>query len=716
MQVLHKQWLQISRLLRGEYVVNAVRCTSVIVAPVIVFANIGLIITGIYMGLGTLLVSLTDLPGPRVNRLRFLILGSLTLGLVAFITAVAQPSPWLIALLMISFCFGFSMLAAYGGNLNAIGSLALIMMVFAIGLRPVDPFSFALPVISGGIWYTACTGIDTYFFPHRSINNALSECMIAMSHFLRKKAEFYNGDIPLADAYKDIIPGHLSVCEKQESLRTILLSKTTVFNKDYRSGKLIRLTAEVIDLYEQILAIHYDYEFVRKTLQELDILEQIKRMIEDVADQLYLTGISLHVAGKKRYQIPIASNNAVLTQLKQVAQMGDANTADLINAICKNIEQICNKLTLINTLAVAESGSSEEIDSTDAIRFSSIPRIDFSILKQHLSYHSPIFRFALRLTVLCMVAYILMLFVLPGKYSYWLLLTIVIIARPGFSVTKRRNVQRIAGSLAGIFIAYGLLNLRLPIHAQFLLIAAFLAGYIGFLYVNYLVSVIFITIVAIIGLHLLGGNNHSLLIQRSYTVLLGGGMALVAAFLFPSWETNRIRNLIKNALASNINLLEDLVSLTKLQSVNLIEYKLKRKQVFVDTANLYKSFEHLRNEPPSTGFDLDLLYRFQVFNHELYASTSSLFHSQLNEDQFQNNPDIIKSLEFSLSYLKKGLSVISGTAEVSAISDKEPHMDSYCFDDHFDVPKQLEVITIRAPQVYDQTKMMNAFWMRGISK
>ncbi|QEM12518.1 hypothetical protein DEO27_021715 [Mucilaginibacter rubeus] len=210
MQVLHKQWLQFSCFLRGEYLVNAVRCTSVIVAPVIVFASIGLLTTGIYMGLGTLLVSLTDLPGPRINRLRFLFLGSLTLGFVAFITAIALPSPWLIALLMISFCFGFSMLAAYGGNLNAIGSLALIMMVFTIGLRPADAFSFAWPIISGGIWYTVCTSVDTYFFPHRSINNALSECMVAMSHFLRKKADFYNGDIPLADAYKDIIPGHLS--------------------------------------------------------------------------------------------------------------------------------------------------------------------------------------------------------------------------------------------------------------------------------------------------------------------------------------------------------------------------------------------------------------------------------------------------------------------------------------------------------------------------
>ncbi|QEM12517.1 hypothetical protein [Mucilaginibacter rubeus] len=126
--------------------------------------------------------------------------------------------------------------------------------------------------------------------------------------------------------------------------------------------------------------------------------------------------------------------------------------------------------------------------------------------------------------------------------------------------------------------------------------------------------------------------------------------------------------------------------------------------------------EHLRNEPPSSGFDLDLLYRFQVFNHELYASISSLFHSQLGGDQFQNNPDIVKSLEFSLIYLKRGLSVISGTVEVSALSDKEPYMDSYNFDDHFDVPKQLEVITIRAPQVYDQTKIMNAFWMAGASK
>lgn len=708
MEILSKLRLHVVALLLNEHFVNALRCTVMIVIPVIVFSANGHTIPGIYTGLGVLLVSLTDLPAARQDRLIYLIIACFTLAFVTLTVTITLPYSYLVVLLIAAYCFWFPMFASYGGNLHTIGSLALIMMVFTIGLKPAGPFTLSVPILAGSMWYTLLTAIYTWFSPYRGMTNALGGCLTAIAAFLKCKANFYNENISLTSAYKEIIPGHLMVSEKQEAVRSILLKKHIVFKKkDAKSRTLIRIATDVVDLYEQILVTHYDYAYVRKTLKELHALEIVEKLIKATAYEIQKTGILIK-AGDESKSIKLTEKVVdQLNELKLIRELTKGSEADLIEILCANFDEIFNKINQLNSFTIDKPLQKDEITDKDVLRFSSQVANGIAPLKQHFTFHSPIFRFALRLAITCVAAYLLILFVMPGKYSYWLLLTIVIIARPGFGATTRRNLQRISGSFVGIAATLCLLNVNLSSNSQFFIIAIFLAGYIGFLNVNYFISVIFITIVAILGLRFLGGDNEVLLIQRSYTVVLGGILVILTAFLFPNWETKRVKDLVKNALASNIELLDTLIELAKRRSVSVVEYKLQRKQVFVSTANLFKSFEHLKKEPNYGKLDLDLLYRFQILNHDLYSSTASLFHSQLLRDQNFDDIGFVNTLECSCNCLKASLEILNtaGPRAIDALHSPDI-AQATCTDYPVNAQKQLIVIVKSANNIYEQAKMM----------
>jgi uncharacterized membrane protein YccC len=48
---------------------------------------------------------------------------------------------------------------------------------------------------------------------------------------------------------------------------------------------------------------------------------------------------------------------------------------------------------------------------------------------------------------------------LPFGRGYWILLTVIIILKPGYSLSKQRNIQRLIGTLVGVAIGWSILVL-----------------------------------------------------------------------------------------------------------------------------------------------------------------------------------------------------------------------------------------------------------------
>ncbi|MCH5682915.1 FUSC family protein [Niabella sp. W65] len=84
--------------------------------------------------------------------------------------------------------------------------------------------------------------------------------------------------------------------------------------------------------------------------------------------------------------------------------------------------------------------------------------LDIEILKENFSLKSNSFRHAIRVTLACILGYGVAN-LLELQYSYWVLLTIIVILKPTYSVTRQRNYQRLIGTFVGAVGGLALLYL-----------------------------------------------------------------------------------------------------------------------------------------------------------------------------------------------------------------------------------------------------------------
>ena len=72
---------------------------------------------------------------------------------------------------------------------------------------------------------------------------------------------------------------------------------------------------------------------------------------------------------------------------------------------------------------------------------------------ENLSFSSLVYRHSLRITLTLLIGFIIGKY-LPFQNVYWILLTIVVIMRPGYGLTKERTLNRFIGTVVGGFIGF----------------------------------------------------------------------------------------------------------------------------------------------------------------------------------------------------------------------------------------------------------------------
>jgi uncharacterized membrane protein YccC len=134
--------------------------------------------------------------------------------------------------------------------------------------------------------------------------------------------------------------------------------------------------------------------------------------------------------------------------------------------------------------------------------------------------------------------------------AYWLPMTIAIVLKPDFTATFSRGVLRLAGTFVGLVLATGLFHLFHPsASAQILLIAVFLFLARCFGSANYGIFVTAVTGLVVLLVAVTGVEPKEVIAARGLNTALGGAIALVGYWLWPTWE----RTQVPEALASMLD-------------------------------------------------------------------------------------------------------------------------------------------------------------------
>jgi uncharacterized membrane protein YccC len=160
---------------------------------------------------------------------------------------------------------------------------------------------------------------------------------------------------------------------------------------------------------------------------------------------------------------------------------------------------------------------------------------------------------------------------------------------------------------------------------HFIFLVLFMLGTYSFMRVKYLVMVICTTPYILILFSFLGGEYRSVIEERLLDTVIGCVIAFSASYLlFPSWEAGQLRKDMLGIVRANANYLQKIVEALSGYNINMLEYKLARKDVYLNSANLSATFQRMLSEPKSKqGAEKDI-HQFVVLNHILFSNTANL--------------------------------------------------------------------------------------------
>ncbi len=604
---------QLKKLLAGEHGGDALRNTLATIVPGIVVAVFFKLDVAIVVSIGALLASLTDMPGSRADKWLSAKWCIPAFFIVAVITATGLHQYWVLVPWLMAVAFMNGMLFALGPRIALVGILGSIVACFTIGLWPADPFSYSCWLITGTGWYFLISLLLACYAPYRSLKHALQRSMDGIAALLKTKALFYDAHISVEKAYEELSAVHILVSEQQDQVRLLLLREPDLLHRENKQGRQwLQQLYGMIDLYEVLTAIDHDYDTIRNTLSENEAMEPVRKIILLLANRVQLIS-------ERRGSAAIAANEQELERLINLLSGLRANTSDaaaeVVSATLVNIREIFNKIDPIVYTADVVEESAAPTGTLDYTHFIPASPVSWKVVSSHFSWKSDVFRFALRWALL-FGAGGLAGFLLPDfRYTYWVLLTIAIVARPTFAVTQRRNLQRIKGTIIGLLICLPLIYF---IHNTWILIAiAWLALYGFFLFnqPNYTISVVFITVTAIVLLNIHQGAFTELLGSRAAFTLLGAALAILGWFLLPVKQSNQFSKLKQAVIQTNQDYLDVIVNGMNDRSVNNQDIRLARKKAHAALASFSEALYQLRREPGSSKNDWTRELQFQAIGY-----------------------------------------------------------------------------------------------------
>lgn len=515
------RWRALFRFDKGKIAPDiAVRNTIGIVIPLIAGILAGNPSAGAVGAIGALNVCYSDSRDPYIARARRMLMATVLVGIAVLLGAVAGRHELTAIAAAAAWAFGAGMLVLFSVQTSNLGVTTLVtLVVFAArNLTPVQAVETALVAVGGGLLETllaiAFWPVHRYE-PERRIIASLYRALAGLALF------------PSGSGAAPPATGQLAESEK---VLHALADDHSIEGERYtfliNQAERIRLT---------LLTLRRLLQRMRRDPKGTEAASTVERVLHDSAS--ILNEVSSRLIGGT--PISPAGFSQTAAQFRELSVSAPPPfVAALLRDASYQIDALAGQLRTIRALLEAPSKS--------ALRKARIPealspgsadiRSRIAVVRANLSLRSAAFRHAVRLAV-CVTAGEALGHVLSFQRTYWLTMTIAIVLRPDFTATFTRGVLRVAGTLAGLLIATGLfLYLHTGATSEVTLLAlfVFLLRWIG--PANYGVFVTAVSAFVVLLLAITGLHPGDVIVARALNTMVGGTIALVAYWIWPTWE------------------------------------------------------------------------------------------------------------------------------------------------------------------------------------
>lgn len=668
--------------LYSYYLSSGVRITAGVVLPALIFSYFDMLSQGVAVSLGAMCVSGTDNPGPIHHRRNGMLVCLAFLVVVASLTSLTASYPVLLGILITVFCFVFSMIGVYGSRAISIGVSALLIMVLQVGHPGHGKVVFiqAAYILLGGLWYTGLSLLLHKFAPYRLTQQALGECIAATANYIRIRALFYEETPDFEKASRQTIEQQVIVHQNQELVRELLFKSREIVKESTNTGRtLLMLFRSLVDLFEKIITTyHDDYKDLHKAFEGTEIMSRYRQLILQLAAEL--DDISIAVKSGRRSRETTALTDAIKETRRYYIELRNKKRTPetleyfiTLRNILSNIEDIANRIHTLHLYTTYQQKVTAIPEPGDYEKFVNRQDFSFKVLIDNLSLQSNYFRHSLRVSLATLAGYLIS-FSLNVGHNYWILLTIIVILKPNYSLTKKRNVERllgtIAGAIAGMIILYTIKDRT----ALFIIMLVLMLGTYSLLRTNYMLSVIFMTPYVFLIFQLLYNTPvKNVLTDRLLDTTIGSAIAFIANLLLvPVWEHEQISTSIATAIDKNTAWFKTVVTAFMGKPVLPTEYRVSRKEALVALGNLSDAFTRMLAEPKWQQKNLTIVHQFVVYNHLLTSHIATLSHFGQQFATLNAFKDFIPVTNYIEAELSASKAILSGQ-EAPAETARPPH-------------------------------------------
>ncbi|OZI79330.1 FUSC family protein [Bordetella genomosp. 2] len=641
----------IPRFLYSHYFFGGVRQGVGMLLPVLVLGGLfGEYGFGLVATFGAQCLAIIDQPGgPQRHRTNEMLGGALLATTTVTITGAASTYPVLLWLAVIGQCFLFPMFSVFGKRGGLIGFAGLLIMTLTMHspLAPSQVLAHSAATLGGALFYLAFSLGFSRIFWLREERQAMSVALFATADYMAARSRFYDETTDLDDTYRALIQSQSIMTERHQAARDIVL-RTLPRGHGYRDRERVMLWnmfVDMLQLLDTLVATHTDYASLRRALAGHDCLMFMRDALTKMA--LELNRIALDVSRGRHVQYRSSTKaelRAIEYEIEQFKRDGmGEREPEMLALIVQVLRRLRNAARIVGKLADhtaarpdAQPTSELRIDKS-LTRFMSRQELRLGMLTSNLRLDSPYFRYAMRVALAAAIALGVTGQFMGAQFatahSYWVLLTIIIIMKPGFALTRQRNGWRLTGTLIGCLLALLLFHFTQRPAALFtvLLVACIMGN--SLVQLNYMASAIFNTLFVVMVFHFVAPGTVSMEVigERALDTALGCAIALVCSYVLPWWEARYMKSLARAAVNANREYLRTglrYAEAVRAQSLEAqasadtlsvadadIAWRLARKNVHIAFSNFAEAFYRMMSEPRSHQANVPEFNNLLIQNH-----------------------------------------------------------------------------------------------------
>jgi YccS/YhfK family integral membrane protein len=548
--------------------------------------------------LGAIACALAETDDAWQGRLRGLVVTLLCFAGAAAGVKALIGTPVLFAIALPLGTFILVMLGAASGRYATIATATLILSVYTMIASDAAAAGTGnegtRAILAGAAWYGLLSLAWSALAPQRALRHSLARLFESLGALIEAKAALFEPVHGLDREALDIAFSrrNLHTVEALTGARTALLDRIGRRQPRGRSAARLAMFFVAQDIHERISSSHYPYDELADALYHSDLMFRFGRLLRLQAIACRERAEAIRRAAPLN---PLALPRAALDDLREaVAYRRRSDTPgeaidDALSALMENMQRL--------QAAIEDEGTlPEHMDTALQGSEPASPREAMARIRLRLNRRSMHFRHAVRLSTGMLGGYALMLALHP-THGYWILLTTLFVCQPSYGTTRRRLVERVLGTTAGLVAGWAMLRLlpggdwRLPV------LVATGAGFFAFRFRLYALATAVITLFVLLCFDRIGAG-YDAIGPRLLDTLLGAVVAAVAIrFVLPDWRVRRLEDVVADALLAYARYLEAIAVQYRTGKADDLAYRIARRDAHAAQAAVAGNVNELLAEP-----------------------------------------------------------------------------------------------------------------------